>query len=84
MSECGPCLFEAVREGWDNIGEGIVKTENGGLNGGEEVAEEELEGLREERERREEEYSKTKRRALERQADERRWMSQFRLKTRNW
>ncbi|KAK6386966.1 uncharacterized protein PV06_07820 [Exophiala oligosperma] len=34
---------------------------------------------REERERAEE-YSKTMRRALERQADERRWMSQFRLK----
>jgi hypothetical protein len=33
----------------------------------------------EERERAEE-YSKAMRRALERQADERRWMSQFRLK----
>ncbi|OCT50145.1 hypothetical protein CLCR_06821 [Cladophialophora carrionii] len=39
---------------------------------------------KEEQERREEEYSKTMRQALERQADERRWMSQFRLKTRHW
>ena len=38
---------------------------------------------REERERKEEEYSKTMRQALERQADERRWMSRFRLKIRN-
>ena len=47
---------------------------------------EDVEGKREreERERQEEEYSKTMRRALERQADERRWMSRFRLKTRNW
>jgi len=39
---------------------------------------------KEERERKEEEYSKTMRQALERQADERRWMSRFRLKSRNW
>ncbi|KIW70435.1 hypothetical protein, variant [Phialophora macrospora] len=39
---------------------------------------------KEEQERKEEEYSKTMRRALEQQADERRWMSQFRLKTRSW
>ncbi|OQV00852.1 hypothetical protein CLAIMM_06294 [Cladophialophora immunda] len=39
---------------------------------------------KEERERQEEEYSKTMRRALERQADERRWMSQFRLKRRDY
>ena len=38
---------------------------------------------KEEQERREEEYSKTMRQALERQADERRWMSRFRLKMRN-
>jgi hypothetical protein len=36
----------------------------------------------EERARQEEEYSKTMRRALERQADERRWMSRFRFKMR--
>lgn len=33
---------------------------------------------------REEEYSKTMRHALERQADERRWMSRFRFKTGRW
>ncbi|KAJ9616694.1 hypothetical protein H2200_000413 [Cladophialophora chaetospira] len=39
-----------------------------------------------EQERKEEEYSKIMRQALERQADERRWMSRFRLKTtsRGW
>jgi hypothetical protein len=44
----------------------------------------ELKRAKEEQERKEEEYSKTMRQALERQADERRWMSRFRLKTRNW
>ncbi|KIW81420.1 hypothetical protein Z517_04445 [Fonsecaea pedrosoi CBS 271.37] len=39
---------------------------------------------KEERERKQEEYSKIMRHALERQADERRWMSQFRLKRRDY
>ncbi|KIX07949.1 uncharacterized protein Z518_02603 [Rhinocladiella mackenziei CBS 650.93] len=47
------------------------------LEGGEKLKE------KEEREKTEE-YSKTMRRALERQADERRWMSQFRLKRRDF
>lgn len=43
------------------------------------------EALREREERQKaEEYSKTMRRALERQADERRWMSHFRLKRRDF
>ena len=39
---------------------------------------------REEQERKEEEYSRKMRLALERQADERRWMSRFRIRSRNW
>ncbi|OAP56210.1 hypothetical protein AYL99_09389 [Fonsecaea erecta] len=50
------------------------------IEGGDDVEEKRRQAERE----KEEEYSKTMRRALERQADERRWMSQFRLKRRDY
>ncbi|KIY02237.1 uncharacterized protein Z520_02375 [Fonsecaea multimorphosa CBS 102226] len=49
-----------------------------------EAADTEEKQAKEEQVKKEEEYSKTMRRALERQADERRWMSQFRLKRRDY
>ncbi|EXJ53405.1 uncharacterized protein A1O5_13339 [Cladophialophora psammophila CBS 110553] len=73
---------------WTGEKIGIVTTDPNFMDHEEMVREIEgdVEGKREkeERKRKEEEYSKVMRRALERQADERRWMSQFRLKRRDY
>jgi hypothetical protein len=67
---------------------GIVSTNPKYADHAEMVSELESDGEekreKEEQERREEEYSTRMRQALERQADERRWMSRFRLRPRHW